>query len=259
MEIGLGVLAAAVGTLALVRSTAGTTLVGVLLLVQAVGYAAAPLNSAAAIRSDLPAELRRRRRFMVQRWGRPGRRSGLVLAAGVMALSAFVVFAAPVGGPDLANLPGDVLHDARPADPSSTPTATPTRARPSRGKSVGNSPSAVVAVPTSRPTQAPTTRPTQAPTTHPTQFPTSHPTQAPTTHPTATQPTQAPTTHPTPTQPTQTPTTHPTATQPTSHPTATQPTRAPTTHPTATRPPRAPTSHPSTSPPRLGLALVAPA
>ncbi len=221
-EIVLALGCSLVAVVALARSTLGTTLVGVLLLVQASGYAAAPFNSLAAIRSDLPDDLERRRRELKPSWGRPVRRGGLVVAGWALALGAFVVFAGPVGGPGLGDLPGQVLQQAQQTQGPATSAGGeggPAAGEPSR--SVGSTGPAGPA-----PSHGGTTTAAQAPTSRPA-APTPTQAQSPTTRPAATRPTQVPTTHPTHSRPTQAPTTHPTRRNspppsPTRKPTTTQ-------------------------------------
>ncbi|HEY3013662.1 MAG TPA: glycosyltransferase [Nocardioides sp.] len=187
----------------------GAAAVGVLLVMQAAGYATAPVNSLAAIRSDLTEELRRHRRQRqgLGYWGKPARRGGVLVVAGGLAAITFLAFAAPLDGPDL----GELREQAtRPAD------RTPEHPQPSRNTrgpksgSTSNTPGVtpVTHAPTRSPSSTPTRRPTQAPTsgpTKPTQAPT--PTGQPTTVPTG-QPTALPT-HTSGGQPTSTPTGRP--------------------------------------------------
>lgn len=185
--------------------TAGGLVVGLLLLLQGSGYAAAPLNSLAALNADLTPELRRRRRESLLSWTRvaPGvRRWGLgpVVAAGTAA-AAVVLVAGPVGAPRPGELPGNSAPEtaALPATPRSTEpvpeqstlspiaplsplsplsplaSALTTPSAPTTGP--GRAPTTPAAVPTTRPTRAPTT-PTAAPTTTTRGKPTAKPTQA---------------------------------------------------------------------------------
>jgi cellulose synthase/poly-beta-1,6-N-acetylglucosamine synthase-like glycosyltransferase len=216
-ELAIGLVSVAIAALAASTGDAGALVVAVLLAVQGAGYLAAPLNSLAAIRSDLPEELRRRRREALSSWGAPAaRRGGLVLVATSAVLASLVAFAGPVDAPHLPDLPDD-LSDLGPADPGAdhpgdeesdrgTPgegSSTPV-AEPSDGTTSVGGPGTTTAVPsaTDRPTGGATDQPTAAPTT-----------TAPTTSgPAATTPTQVPT--------------------PTQRPTRTHPTGAPTTKPT---------------------------
>jgi cellulose synthase/poly-beta-1,6-N-acetylglucosamine synthase-like glycosyltransferase len=193
---------AVAGFAAAAGGTGGGLAVGALLLLQGAGYAAAPLNSLAAVRADLTPELRRRRREALLSWTRvaPGiRRWGIgpVLAAGA-ATAVMVLFAAPVGAPRLDELPGDadpqtVAEPAKPRTTAATPFArssslaplsplSPLLSTAATSPSAGTSATArpAPATPT-RPSAAPTTRPTRAPTT-PTAVPTTQPTQANTAH-----------------------------------------------------------------------------
>ncbi|MER7560276.1 glycosyltransferase [Nocardioides sp. NPDC126508] len=131
--------------------TGGATGIAVaaLLAFQGVGYALAPINSWAAIRSDLPADLRRRRE-RIWAWSAAApaaRRGGLVLAFSAVMLAGLVALAAPVGSPDVPEV-GDVhgalekkthTEDGKPstdrspapeanADPTQAPESTPSRA-----------------------------------------------------------------------------------------------------------------------------------
>ncbi|HEX2896070.1 MAG TPA: glycosyltransferase [Marmoricola sp.] len=199
----------------------GGFVVGFLLLLQGAGYAAAPVNSLAAVRADLTPELRRRRRETLLSWTRvsPGvRRWGVgPLVATAVAAAGIVLLAGPVGAPRLGGLPGHARPEtsgthltpqhlepktSRSSGPTLTPlsplsplSASPVQvlAVPSTTPSTTLSARPVAATTTLRPT--PTTRPTAAPTT-PTAVPTSAPTQATTTHG---RPTTAPT-KPTPTK-----------------------------------------------------------
>ncbi len=187
----------------------GAVAVGVLLVIQAAGYAAAPVNSLAAIRSDLTDELRRRRhqRQGLGYWGKPARRGGAVVVAGALAAVAFLAFAAPLDGPDLGELreqatrpadrspehpqPSRNTRDLKSGSTSATPGVTPVTHAPTRSPS---------STPTRRPTQAPTsgpTQPTQAatPTAQPTSVPTGQPATLPT-HTSGGQPTSTPTGRP---------------------------------------------------------------
>lgn len=184
----LCVTGALAGFAAAATGVAGGLVVGFLLLVQGAGYAAAPLNSLAAVRADLTPELRRRRRETRLSWTRvtPGvRRWGLGPVLAAAAATAIVVFlAAPVGAPMLDSLPGDEHGTAaRPAKPHRievTPSqslhspvaplspllSSPTSATTSLSPAALSS--AAATRPGAGPTRAPTALPTTAPTTHPT-------------------------------------------------------------------------------------------
>jgi len=106
VETGLALVCALVALTAVVaQPSPATGLLAGLLLLQAAGYASAPINSLAAIRSDLPPELRRRRRLMLVSWGKPARRGGLLLGGAVAGLAAIVLSAAPVSTPSLDGIP----------------------------------------------------------------------------------------------------------------------------------------------------------
>jgi len=195
--------------IAFAAGSVGAVAVGVLLVMQAAGYAAAPVNSLAAIRSDLTDELRRRRRQRqgLGYWGRPARRGGVLVVAAAAAGLAFLAFAAPVDGPDLGELRqrADTTHPETPH-----PTRHPSGSRSAEPSDSDQPGPAGSSTPTASPTVSPTRRPTQA---TPTRSPT-RPTQAPTSpsgQPTA-QPTNQPTTAPSHTsggRPTSTPTGRP--------------------------------------------------
>ena len=150
-----------------------------LLCLHAVGYLAAPVNSLAAISSDLPEDLRRRRRDALASWGtRSARRGGFVMVATAAVLTAFVGFATPVGSPHLPSI-GERIDDttdhgdkvaerreqprerpSRPAEPSTTAAASePTGPAASVAPTTAGTVATTAASPTGRstPTQAPTT------------------------------------------------------------------------------------------------------
>ncbi|MGZ6804699.1 MAG: hypothetical protein ACXVFU_16775, partial [Nocardioidaceae bacterium] len=117
------------------RPGVGAAVVGSLLVLQGVGYAAAPLNSLAAIRSDLTAEQRTRRRALPS-WTRirPGRTTlvlGPVVGVAGVALG-LVVLAAPVGTP----LPGAIEKALPHPTSGGTAPATPTAARHRHARTV---------------------------------------------------------------------------------------------------------------------------
>ncbi|MGB0190409.1 MAG: glycosyltransferase family 2 protein, partial [Nocardioides sp.] len=100
-ETLLAAVCLAVAVPALVAATPGALAVGALLVVQGVGFALAPINSLAAIRSDLPEDLRRRRAWRALAVvATPVRRGGTVLAGSGAALAGFVLVAAPVSAGD---------------------------------------------------------------------------------------------------------------------------------------------------------------
>jgi len=197
VESALALLCAGVAVWSISRTTAGSVAVGVLLLMHAVGYAAAPINSVAAIRSELPDELRRRRREMLQSWSRPAaRRGGFVLAGAATVLAGLVVFAGPVGSPDLTDLPEELEPAPGPAtDETPDPSEPSSAGLPGATAGAGDVPtsgtaSAIGSTPgvSSSPATSVGALPSQA--TAPTQA-TGRPT--PTSHPGGTAPTQAPT------------------------------------------------------------------
>jgi hypothetical protein len=222
-ETVIGLSCAVIGVVAVSRGNLGAVAVGVLLVIQAVGYLAAPLNSMAAIRSDLPEELRRRRREMLPSWGTPARRGGLVLAFGLAAAVGLIAFATPLDGPEL----GRIDEQARQQSESGGPNQP--RGSDTTGTSEPGSTGATSGAPTglSGGTSSPTTlSATTAPTGpgEPTQAGThaTSPTQATQ----ATQPT-SPTQATNPTLPTQATHSAGAATHPTSHATGGPPTSTP--------------------------------
>lgn len=152
--------------------------IAALLGFQGAGYALAPINSWAAIRSDLPADLRRRRE-RIWAWSAAApaaRRGGLVLAFSSVMLAGMVALAAPVGSPDVPEV-GDVhgaleekprvAKDEPDPLPSQAPAATvepaPTpRSVPSLAASTPSGRPTRTADPTTSAEPSPATRPTQA-------------------------------------------------------------------------------------------------
>ena len=260
IETLIAVLCAVIAVAAMATGSAPGLAVGALLSFQALGFALAPLNSLAAIRTDLPADLRRRRGWLPS-WGsvaRPATRGGAVLAATAGVLAIFAAFASPVAGPGLADITRSVpakqatvpLRDGAPRPTSSSPH-----------------PSAAPAVETGAPVTTGATSPSPdsasasasaAPSVHPvagtSAGPQAGPTAGPTVVPsTATSPTAPASAAPTPSTVTPTTVTTPTpgeaAGQPTSRPTS-GPTSRPTqaAAPSGTRPMQAggrPTTAPS--------------
>jgi cellulose synthase/poly-beta-1,6-N-acetylglucosamine synthase-like glycosyltransferase len=188
-EVVLAIVCAVGAAFALVAGSTTGILVGVLLLIHAIGYTSAPVNSLAAIRSDLPEELRRRRREMLPSWTGPAARRGGLLAAALAGVGLFLlVFAAPVGAPDLTRIPERVTDVV----PNSTPPPSPPPSRRATQQPTGSG-SASVAATTSGAAVATTTRPAASST--PTPRPT--PTQSAVTAPPAPgKPTASPTRKP---------------------------------------------------------------
>ncbi|TWG94846.1 Glycosyltransferases, probably involved in cell wall biogenesis [Nocardioides sp. J9] len=217
-ELVAGLVCLAVAAVVVLRGGWAAAAVGGLLAVHAAGYFSAPVNSLAAIRSDLPEDLRRRRREAVASWGtRSARRGGLVLVATAAVLVAFVALAAPVQGPRVTGIGdriGDRVGDLTDGDDDRTvrkppgeqpgtgdaPTGTivPGSSVPATEAVVVTSPAGTrgSARPSSTPRTTPSTRPTTAapsptsPRTTPTQRSTPTQAQKPTTRPTG-RPTQA--------------------------------------------------------------------
>ena len=136
VEIGLALLCLAGAGLAFGRPGWPGLAVGSLLLGQGVGYAAAPLNSLAAARAYLTPELRRRRREMLPSWTKlaatPRRLVVVPALAATVAAAAFLVFAAPAGGPVPSDLPAQAIGpapDRAPRAPGEQPTADRTARR----------------------------------------------------------------------------------------------------------------------------------
>ncbi|RYP88945.1 glycosyltransferase [Nocardioides guangzhouensis] len=175
VETALALGCVGVAAWVLARPSWAAVSVASLLVFQAAGYAAAPLNSLAALRSWLPQDLRRRRREGLQGWSRraqPVRRGGVLVAATMLATGAFVVLAAPSGGP-LPDPPRDFAGPGHGADPTSDgePGGTSTRTTdgattpvpPSVARTTGPGPTSSAAAPrTSSPAPA-TTRPGTTP------------------------------------------------------------------------------------------------
>lgn len=214
-ETVLALVCLGVGAAALVAGTPGALAVGGLLLVQGVGFALAPLNSLAAIRSDLPEDLRRRRAGLaLAAVATPVRRSGTVLAGAAGVLTGFVVLAAPVSAPpgsldDLPGFPGlESLEEAtEPDEPAVGPASRAPRPETTRPSVVGvvattavgtTAPAATAPAATARPTRTPSGAPTSAgqPTGTPGSAATT-PTTAATTPPASTQSPGKPTAKPT--------------------------------------------------------------
>jgi hypothetical protein len=153
VELLLGAACAAVGGLVLGRGGFAATAVGSLLLLHAAGYLSAPVNSLAAINSDLPAELRGRRREALASWSsRSARRGGFVTVATAAVLVAFVGFAAPVQGPALPSVSGnDLVEQDREREVAHRGQHNPRRSPDGLG-SVATTP--VTAEPTVTPTDA---------------------------------------------------------------------------------------------------------
>ncbi len=176
---------AGVAAVTVAQGTPAAAVVGLLLLGQGLGFAAAPLNSLAAIRAELPAELRRRRRQSLLSWTRLGstpRRLVLTPVVGLAVLGlAFVVLAAPVGTPLPGRLPGLARGDhaggshqapvtsGRPAHsrapaPTSTLPPAPAPAPPTTATRVPatQAPGPAATAPAPTRTSSPTARPTRA-------------------------------------------------------------------------------------------------
>lgn len=96
----------------LLRGAPGAATVGALLAFQGLGYGAAPLNSLAALRADLPADLGQQRREWARSWptvSRPARHGAVLAAAGAAAAVLVVVGASPLQAPPLGELPNQAV------------------------------------------------------------------------------------------------------------------------------------------------------
>ncbi|MDP3969365.1 MAG: glycosyltransferase, partial [Nocardioides sp.] len=101
-----------------VHGTWSTLTVASLLLIQGVGYAAAPLNSLAAIRADLPPGLGQQRREWARSWttvSRPAQRGAVLAATGVAAAVLLVLAASPLQSPPLGEIPIQAVPSPPPA------------------------------------------------------------------------------------------------------------------------------------------------
>lgn len=147
LVLGVGCLGIA-AVVALAEVDPGALAVAVLLAVQGGGFLAAPVNSLAAIRSDLSDEMRRRRRQLVlPSWGVPtARRGGTLAAALVGAAAALVLAAAPLAGPVLQSPVDPPAAGEREAARSAAPSAPPAT-EPHPTPSVAGSATAAAAEP----------------------------------------------------------------------------------------------------------------
>ena len=164
LAVGAGVL----GTLAVTRGSAAGAAVGVLLVLQGLGFAAAPLNSLAAIRSDLTEE-QRQRRAARRSWAtisRPARRGGVLVAGLTTTLAGFVALAAPVGVTTLPDISAAMEQAVDPPAPKVKPrptrTATPA---PATTEPAGDAATVPVTTDAATPTRtaAPSARATRRP------------------------------------------------------------------------------------------------
>ena len=168
-------LCALLGVAGIVGSAAtggfGGYVTAALLVWPTAAFVSAPLNSLAAQRASLPAELAARRRTEFRRFGTHPATvtfAGLAAVGGAVALAAILL--APAG--ERAVSPNPVTpargHHPSPAGGSPSPTTGPGSPTPTSS-------------PTQSPTESPTTSaPTSAPTSEPTTAPTTEPTSAPT-------------------------------------------------------------------------------
>jgi len=156
VESGLGtLLGAAAVVLALDRHTAASVILCGLLGWQAAGLLSAPLNSLAAMRAELPDQLRRRRRTEWLREQRVKVRPVPVLltsAVGAIAAGVMVLF---IGGTSTGAIAPNVLHEGHAAKPTRQPQSNNTGPAPLKNSA---SPTAT-ASPTSPTTVAPATPP----------------------------------------------------------------------------------------------------
>jgi cellulose synthase/poly-beta-1,6-N-acetylglucosamine synthase-like glycosyltransferase len=170
-------------------------LLAVLLLLPAVGYAYAPINSLAARRSELPPDLARRRRAEDRRRASVRRSAAAVTGVGVAVAGSVVVMAlmnsgghdvpGPRLGPGHAQAQpghGPQEQPAQRSSPPSQPTGSPSGSAPSSGSLSGSPTSTGSASPT--PTRRPTPTRTPPPSRTATPTPTSSPSPAATSRPT---------------------------------------------------------------------------
>jgi cellulose synthase/poly-beta-1,6-N-acetylglucosamine synthase-like glycosyltransferase len=224
-ELVIGLIAVAVGAVAVAQGTTSAVAVGVLLGLQGVGFLLAPYNSVAALRSHLPEDLARRRRRGLTSWETAW--WGGAVAVGAAMAAVIVVTVSPTSLPErpsvpsalkAARVPTDQIlpddHEAGPQDPDPTkepvddPASTPDGGSSGGGEDV---------VPASDDEPAATREPSATPSPSDDPTPTPTPTATPTGEPgNGTSPTQAsqPTPSNRPTEPQgsrSTPTTKPTA------------------------------------------------
>lgn len=192
-ETLLALVCGAGAAVALLAGSAAAVVVGMLLLVHAAGYAAAPLNSLAAINTDLPDDLRRRRREALVSWTGPvARRGGILVAATAVAAVGLLAIAAPVGAPDLMRTPhgiDGIVPGISTEKPSRTPRPTPSTVTT---PTFTPAPTAATAIATPAVTASVAPAPTRTTRTTPTLVPTPTPTSRPTT--TSARPTVQPST-----------------------------------------------------------------
>jgi glycosyltransferase involved in cell wall biosynthesis len=193
-ETALAVLGIAGIAAALFRLTGYGWLTAALLVWPTAAYAAAPINSLAARRAALPADLRARRRSEYQRYATAGRvtvAAGGLLAVGGAAAAVVALLSpggAPVLTPDLLGpARGTPAHYGHPATPGATPTPG-SSLTPTPGGSNGSSPatstapsSTASATATASKSARPSTTPSKSTASSPTPKPSSSPTQTPTT------------------------------------------------------------------------------
>ncbi|MDO7869099.1 glycosyltransferase family 2 protein [Nocardioides jiangxiensis] len=179
-ESGIALLCLAGAVVSLGHGGATGIVIGVLLLVHALGYGLAPVNSLAAIRADLPEDLRRRRASGLRSWTGPAaRRGGILVALVATTCLGLLVVAAPVGAPDLTptkdriagvvpRISDDTTRHPRPsvtgsATPGASLSATPTPGVPATLATAA--PTSAAPAPTSAaPTRTVRATPTVAPT-----------------------------------------------------------------------------------------------
>ncbi|TAM89691.1 MAG: glycosyltransferase [Jatrophihabitans sp.] len=207
-ESGLAVLGLAGIVAALTEATGyGGALTAALLLWPTIAYASAPLNSWAAQRAALPADLRARRRSEYRRYvaarrvtwaagGIAAATCAVALAAGLLSPGSAPVRPPQLLGPAQGRPPAHARAPGTSPDPTGTPAPTGTRHAPSPGSTgttvaPGSSPAPTSPSPTST-TPAPSTSPSPTPT--PTSSPSSGTATSPPPNP---PPSRPPTTSPT--------------------------------------------------------------
>ena len=234
-----GALLGALGIACAFRASVSSVVLAALLIWHSTGILAAPYNSLAAMRADLPAELRRRRRTERLREWAPIKVPPVPVSVGVVLVGAAIAFAFVLLSPSAA--PGGAAHDVlgqvrgtdAPEVPgASTPSPRPTASTQPAATTPPSTPSPSGtggSVPTTAPSPAPGTSAAPTATASTASSLSPFPAPIPTVSPTRRQPTNTPTSIPSPTaRPTQKPTSTP---APTRRPTATPP------HPTPTRRP----------------------
>src|SRR5215831_17703904 len=187
--LGMLGIAGALTQLGSARSMSGA-LLAALLIVPALGLAAAPVNSVAAQRAALPADLRQRRRTESLRERRVVAGSATIASGAVVTLTACAVMLGLLLAPGRVATPPNPLHPgpgsggAQPADGPQRPSSPATRGsspevsgRPGPPASATPTPSGTPSTPGRTP--APSTSPSPTPSTSPSPTPSLTPIPAP--------------------------------------------------------------------------------